>query len=521
MFWLPPRDVLPEDHLCFVVDEIVEQLDLSYIPDKSGTVGAPAYDSRLLIKILFYGYATGTFSSRGLMKAARENLAYTFLTRQQFPDFRTISDFRKDNLEAVKNIFMQIVRVSREMGMVRLGRVALDGTRIKANANKDRTYTEDELREEIKEIEGALKEGIRIDEEEDEKHGRDNSGEEMPEHLRKSCQRIEKLKAAINELKSKGTKRINLTDSDSKSMKAGKFEMNYNCQASVDDGEGIIVSADVTTNPADQTQLKSQVEQIEVNTGKLPEKLVADAGYHSTNNLSYLENKSIDGYIPSGVQAMENKHKYKGKEQHFEKHKFTYVKEEDIYLCPQGKKLTRWQYLKKDRITIYRGKECKACISQSLCTRSKYGRRLISRFDDEEVLERMRIKMESEAGKGEYKKRSMTIEPLFGHFKENLKFRQFYCRGQRKVLGEFLLLCIGYNLKKVATIKKRRASGVIQPEIDEKMEHPACPATAVAKAVNNLDRNKSFIAQFRLFFLIRFSYFRKLEQLSPTFCGFC
>ena len=196
MFWLPPRDVLPEDHLCFVVDEIVEQLDLSIFPDKTETVGAPAYHPRLLIKVLFYGYATGTFSSRGLMRAVRENIAYTYLTRQQFPDFRTISDFRKDNLPVIKDIFIQIVRVSREMGMVKLGRVAIDGTKLKANANKEKTYTEDELKKEIEEIDKALKEGIRIDEEEDNKHGRNNSGEEMPEKLRKSYRRIEKLKVS-------------------------------------------------------------------------------------------------------------------------------------------------------------------------------------------------------------------------------------------------------------------------------------------------------------------------------------
>lgn len=513
MFWLPPRDVLPEDHLCFVIDEIVEQLDLSIFPDRVGTVGAPAYDSRLLIKVLFYGYATGTFSSRGLMKAVRENLVYTFLTRQQFPDFRTISDFRKDNLEAVKNIFVQIVRISREMGMIKLGRVAIDGTKLKANANKEKTYTEDELKEEIEEIEKALKEGVKIDEEEDNKHGRDNSGEEMPEELRKSYQRIEKLKSAIKELKSKGMERINLTDPDSKCMKVEKYEMNYNCQASVDDGEGIIISADVTMSPADQRQLKPQVNQIEVNTGKLPEKLSADAGYHSMDNLSYLEDKSIDGYIPDMDQARAKKHKYKGKEQLFDKHKFRYVKEKDIYICPEGREIPKWRYHKKQKVTIYRGEGCENCISRGLCTRSKCGIRLISRYDNEEVLEEMRIKMESEEGKGEYRKRGMIIEPLFGHFKENLKFRQFYCRGQRKVLGEFLLLCIGYNLKKIAMIKKRRASGVIQAETKGQMEHPAT-------AVNDLGRN-SINTQIKGFFLIRFFYLKNLGQLSPRFGGFC
>jgi len=513
MFWLPPQDALPEDHLCFVVDEIVEQLDLSIFPDRAGTVGAPAYHPRLLVKVLFYGYATGTFSSRGLMRAIQENLAYTFLTRQQFPDFRTISDFRKDatsvpcirdNLPAIKDIFIQIVRVSREMGMVKLGRVAIDGTRLKANANKEKTYTEDELQKEIAEIEKALRESIEIDIEEDKRYGENNSGEEMPEHLRKSYQRIEKLKSAMKELRSKGTKRINLTDPDSKCMKKGKYEMDYNCQASVDDGNGIIVSADVTTNPSDQTQLKPQVEQIEVNTGKLPEKVLADAGYHSMANLSYLEGKNIDSYIPSGDQARAKKKKYKDKEQPFDKDKFTYVKEEDIYLCPEGRKLTKWRYQRKQRVTIYRGEGCKDCVSRGLCTRSKCGVRLLSRYDKEEVLERMRIKLESEEGKGEYKKRGITIELLFGHFKENLKFRQFYCRGRKKVLGEFLLLCIGYNLKKIATIEKIRRKNKIKQ--------------------NDLDRDsidKSFLAQIKRFFSIKFFYLRKLEQLSPKFCGFC
>ena len=319
----------------------------------------------------------------------------------------------------------------------------------------------------------------------------------------------------MRELKSKEMQRINITDSDSKCMKTGKYEMDYNCQASVDDGKGIIVSADVTTSPADQTQLKSQVEQIEVNTGRLPEKLVADAGYHSVDNLSYLENKSIDGYIPSEDQARAKKRKYRDKEQPFDKHKFTYVKEKDIYLCPQGKELTRWQYHKKKKLTIYKGEGCESCISRSLCTRSKVGIRLLSRFDSEEALEKMRIKMESEEGKGEYKKRSMTIEPLFGHFKENLKFRQFYCRGRKKVLGEFLLLCIGYNLKKIATIKRERTVSIIQPDADKQ---------------GNLGTSKSFLARFISFFsdardrcgvLKRFFYLKKLGQLNPKFGGFC
>jgi transposase len=380
-------------------------------------------------------------------------------------------------------------------------------TKIKANANKEKTYTEDELKEEIEGIEKALKEGIKIDKEEDDKHGRDNSGEEMPEHLRKSYQRIEKLKSAIKELKSKGMQRINLTDTDSKCMKVEKFEMNYNCQASVDDGKGIIV----TTSPADQTQLKPQVKQIEANTGKLPEKIVADAGYYSVENISYLEDKNIDGYIPSEGQARAKKDKYKGKEQLFSKNKFTYVKEEDVYLCPQGKELRKWKYQKKMRITLYKGNSCEACISRSLCTRSKSGIRLLSRYDNEELLEKMRVKMESENGKAEYKRRGMTIELLFGHFKENLKFRQFYCRGQKKVLGEFLLLCIGYNLKKIATIKKKSASGVIKLETDKQMGYLTAGNDSGRSSINT---------QIKRFLLIRFFYLKNLGQLNPRFGEF-
>jgi len=157
MLFSDPKQTLGENHLCFVVDDIVENLDLSKLPQKQNTPCAPCYDYRLLIKLFFYGYATATFSSRKLMRAQQENIAYLYLTRQQTPNFRTISDFRKNHRTFLENAFINIIQMAKELGIVNLGCVALDSTKIKANANRNRDISEARLKEQQKDIEEAIK----------------------------------------------------------------------------------------------------------------------------------------------------------------------------------------------------------------------------------------------------------------------------------------------------------------------------------------------------------------------------
>ncbi len=457
LFWPTPREILPPDHLCFVVDEMVEHLDLSALADREGSVGAPAYDPRLLIKVLFYGYATGTFSSRALKKAIQENAAYTYLTRGQCPDFRTISDFRKEHQVFLREAFVQIVKICQWMGMVKLGRVALDGTKIRANASNQKTYTKEALEREREQIEEALQAGIQKDEDEDQYYGRDRNGEELPKHLQSSERRLKRLKEVVTELTARGEAKINLTDPDAHFMAHnGRIETSYNCQAAVDEGQQVIVGVEVVTTPADAHQVKGQVEQIEATTGGQPEKLLMDSGYHSVENVAYLEDRGIDAYVPDEDLARSKKAKFRNQEQPFDKRHFHYDEREDCYICPAGQKLVRWMDQRARGLTIYRGIACAPCEHRDRCIRGAAASRTVCRFDQEEALQRMRRKMQTEGGRAEFKKRGALVEPIFGHFKSNLRFRQFHCRGQSGALGEFLLLCIGHNLRKLASYLPRR-----------------------------------------------------------------
>jgi transposase len=452
LFWPTPREILPQDHLCFVVDEVVECLDLSALPDRKESVGAPAYDPRLLIKVLFYGYATGTFSSRALKKAVQENVAYTYLTRGQCPDFRTIADFRKDHRVFLREAFVQIVKICQGMGIVQLGRVALDGTKIRANASNQQTYTQEELEEQRQRIERALRAGIQKDEEEDQRYGQAASGEELPKDLQSSERRLKRLEEVLAQLRARGEEKINLTDPDAHFLaNQGRIETSYNCQTAVDEGQQVIVGVDVITTPADSHQVKPQVEQIEATTGQKPEKLLMDSGYHSVANVAYLEQSRIDGYMPDEDLARSQKVKFRDKEQSFDKRHFRYDHQEDIYICPAGQKLVRWREQRVRRLTLYRGIACEPCEHRDRCVRGAGASRTVCRFDQEAALQRMRQKMETETGRAELKKRRALVEPVFGHFKSNLRFRQFHCRGQPGALGEFLLLCIGHNLRKLAS----------------------------------------------------------------------
>jgi hypothetical protein len=389
---------------------------------------------------LLYGYCLGVRSSRRLEKATYEDVAFRVLTGGTHPDHSSIAEFRKTHLEALRGLFLDILRLCEKAGIVKLGRVALDGTKMKANASKHKAMSHARMKEreaELRtEIAAMLKEAGVEDANEDALHGRDQRGDELPEALRSRqgrLRRIAEAKAALEaeakaaretELAEKaaskqdppeaspppglpehqvrhdaagqpksGTQR-NFTDPDSRIMKQGKdFVQGYNAQAVVDDAEQVIVAAAVTNHPADAQHLPAMVAAVEDNLGDRPVQALGDAGYYSAENIEFLDARGIDGLLSVGR----------------EKH----VLDASTAAAPSNE-------LRAD----------------------------------------MRARLHTAIGRGAYSRRKCIVEPVFGQIKDARGIRSFLLRGLEQVRGEWNLICLTHNLLKLFRFTRRSALAV-------------------------------------------------------------
>ncbi|MEO8658097.1 MAG: IS1182 family transposase [Bryobacteraceae bacterium] len=414
---LPPslREWLPEEHLVYFVSDVVDELDLSAMHAVYGEEkrGQPPYDPRLMTKLLVYGYCTGVFSSRRIQKRLQEDIPFKVLAAGNEPDFRTISDFRKLHIQALQGLFEQVLAMALEVGAVKVGRVSLDGTKVKANASKHKAMSygrmkekQQQLQEEVKEL---LAQAEAADEEEDRRHG-NRRGDELPEELRRRESRLAKIKAAKKALAQRARQtaaaegkaaeeakrakpddkdQYNFTDPDSRIMKnPDGFVQAYNAQAAVEPEMLLIVGQSVTEASNDKQQLEPMVEAIEQQSGQRPDALLADNGYCSDENLAFLESaaqpeRKIEGFIATG------------KQKHGE-HRLP---------CPRGP-------LPKGATRV----------------------------------EKMKRKLKTKVGKAIYAARKCVVEPVFGQIKQARGFRQFLLRGKDKVKGEWALVCLTHNI---------------------------------------------------------------------------
>ncbi len=468
LFLFPPslHDFLPKDHLARVINEVVVGLDLRGLYDRYCDLGCTAYHPQLMLKVLFYGYAMGERSSRVIAHRLRSDVAYMYLSALQQPDFRTVNRFRKDNIDLLKGFFVQIVRLCREMGMVSVGTIAIDGTKLKANASYRRTKRGKDLDRELevieREIESILKESEGVDNREDEQMGEDESPYEVPLELRDREELRERLRRAKERLLVQGSKEINLTDAEATTMLHGGYraEPSYNGQVAVEESHGVIVAATLSSNPADYEALTELVGQTEENTGDKPLEVLGDSGFSSYENLQYLEEKGIEGYIPD--QGMESLRKGSRRHHEFHRSGFRYDKAKDCYICPMGKPLPYRGLLRREGkpdIRIYRGTECAGCEQRGKCT--KAADRSISLDPREYLMEKMRVRLESTEGRTKYGKRKWMVEPVFGDMKQNRNMRGVWLRGRLKARGEFLIMCIAHNLKKIARYLTKAGNGPI------------------------------------------------------------
>ena len=326
---LPPslRQWLEEDHLVYFVSDVVDQLDLSAIHGvyQQEQRGQPPYDPRLMTKLLVYGYCTGVFSSRRIHKRLQEDIPFKVLAAGNQPDFRTISEFRKIHIETLENLFEQVLAMALECGSIKLGRVSLDGTKLKANASKHKAMSYGRMKEKQQQLKDEVKhllaQAEAADKAEDLQYG-DQRGDELPEELRRRETRLAKIKEAKKvleqrardkaategksaaEAKPEDKDQYNFTDPESRIMKgADGMVQGYNAQAAVEPTLLLIVGQSVTEAANDKQQLKPMTELIEQQSGQRPEAILADNGYCSEENLEHLESAEEPERTHRGVHC--------------------------------------------------------------------------------------------------------------------------------------------------------------------------------------------------------------------------
>ena len=375
--------VIPKEHLCRLVKEVVSTLDTASIECKYSHLGQNSYHPKLMLNLLFYGYATGTRGSRKLEEKCQSDHNYIFLMQCYTPDHRTISDFRKNNLEELEKYFVEMVRIFNTLGFTQVGKIYIDGTKVKGNASakrtKDKKGFEKWLQTIEEEISKLMKEAASIDAEEDERCKGREADEELKKKLSNKNYLKEKIKEALKQMEEENISKLNLTDQEANHMKAGgskDIRPGYNCQASVSE-EGVIVAAETTTDPNDCNQLEPIIEKSKSNTQEPVEEVTADSGYGNYANYEYLEEQKIEGYVPDRYFHQYKSGEYEKESQRYHYTNFKYDKSIESYICPEGKRLKYWKTRLNKSSTrqwnhkVYKGTECGNCTKRSLCTKSK------------------------------------------------------------------------------------------------------------------------------------------------------
>ena len=298
-YLLPPsvKDVLGKEHLCFFVHEVVKGLDLREFEQEYGEEGRLAYAPELMVKVWLYAYALQVTSSRRLEQRVREDLAFRYLAGGATPDHWTLNAFRTRHRRAINDLFLQVVEVARGLGMARLGHVAIDATRVRANAARRRLEKERELRQRLartrREIRRWQQQCDAADSDEEPGTQVEASyGEQLQEQLRETQQRLRKLTKL-------GARQLSVTDPDSRFLRemGGGFTLGYTVDLAVSD-DHLIVGQRATQAVSDRASLVPLVEQVERTCGARPEQVSADSGFFSVANLIELERRGIEGYVP-------------------------------------------------------------------------------------------------------------------------------------------------------------------------------------------------------------------------------
>ena len=458
--WGPSPDLaLPKAHLARAIDEIIERLKLGRCNRKRlHTPGEAAYDVRGMVKILIYAYARGITSSREMARQCEENLAFRFLSRGDCPDFRTLSLFRRKRRHLLRWVFKKTVALARQMGIARLGLVALDSVKLAANASAGKKMTAAEIREQIKGLNAYLEKVEVRDQQEDGQYGVEQRGDELPAEVRDVQQRKEKLEKALEVLaqqqaaaKREAPKNVSIVDPEAPWVKkGGRVIRGYSGQVAADSEHQVIVGLKATAEPVDNEQLNPMLAEVATTAGQLPGQLVADSGYYTDDAVLAASKSRTDCIVPDSETAAQlNNPGREVPEYHFSR--FTYDEAKDEFTCPQGKKLPfcRIRNGRRGPAKVYRCADCRDCPFRGQCTKSASGFRSIELRPDHVEVRKIRNKLNTEAAKAVYRNRKAIIEPIFGRWQHNWGVRRLRLRGLNGFSVELHLLAIAHNLTKL------------------------------------------------------------------------
>ena len=473
-----PQDAPVRAYDVFVDSLDFEQLGIRIEPDK---VGCPQYDPKTMLKLLVYGYSYGIRSSRKLERETHYNLSFIWLAGGIKPDHKTIAEFRRNNEAALANVLKQCARLCIELGLIEGNTLFIDGTRMRANASINNSWTRDKCFKHLEKIDNRIAEilparrtslwvggsgceqadyslrslqpsqtlrrsrhyGVAGEKE------RDNSSlVKMGKNLADNKKLRVKVLGILNKLNAEGRKSINSTDPDCTKIHGRQgSHAGFNAQTVVDEKHGLIVSSDVVNENNDLHQFSEQVEQASETLGKKPRTACADSGYSDINELEKVDRQDIKVVVPSARQAAEKE------PAPFDRCNFKYDHDSDSYICPAGKilKCRRTNIDRRRKEYLADAAVCKKCVNFGLCTNSHSGRK-VTRLLKEELVQKLEKQYEQPESQKIYNLRKQKVELPFGHIKHNLKVDGFLLRGLDGVKAEMSILWSCFNIVRMISI---------------------------------------------------------------------
>ena len=495
------EEMIPENHVVRVINEAIEQLDLSVLMERYKGGGTSSYNPKMMLKILVLAYSQGVYSSRKIAKALRENINYMWISGQNCPNFRTINDFRGKVMKGIiQEVFAEVLEILIEAGYVKMEEYFVDGTIVEANAGKHthvwakntKRYKE-QLREKVGEL---LEEIERENEEENERYG-DKDLEEMGEEAELDSEKLKekikelnerlkkkpldkKLKKAVKKLEKEclprqekyeeqerlleGRNSCSKTDPGATFMRL-KEDRNkkkawpkpaYNVQTGTE--KQFIVGFSVHQTPGDTLCFKPHMERVRKNLSGLPAKIIGDGAYGSEENMLYLkEERECESYLKYSTFHKEQSKKCR--EDPFQPSHLPYDEKKDCFVCPNGQSLIFQEIRERtsasgytSSYSIYICEDCSQCVFKHKCTQAKGNRQLEVNWNLWHLRSEAKERLLSDEGKALRSRRGVEVEAVFGQIKHNRQFRRFMLRGLEKVTTEWGLISIAHNMLKLAAM---------------------------------------------------------------------